>query len=87
VSPVDASLLMDVCGGAGAPNITEVRTKDGQGLRQERTDFAYCQDKIERNCKDHNTGWFGTDKQAAAKCTLDTLPKACPPSLSQPAKD
>ena len=82
--PLDDALLEAVCGGGSAPNVTDVRTGNGQAFHQERTDFAYCQDKIERNCKDANTGWFGTDKQAAAQCTLDMLPKACPPSLSQP---
>ena len=72
-----------VGGGSSAPNVTDVRTRDGQSVHTERTDFGYCQDVVQRNCQAANTNWlFGTDQRAAAQCTLDRLPQACPPSLS-----
>jgi hypothetical protein len=70
--------------GEGAPNRTDVRTGDGQSVHTERSDFAYCQDVVQRNCQAANSSWlFGTNQRAAAQCTLDNLPKACPPSLSR----
>jgi hypothetical protein len=72
-----------VGGGSGAPNVSDVRTRNGPSVHTERTDFAYCQDVVQRNCQAANTSWLlGTDQKAAAQCTLDNLPRACPPSLS-----
>jgi len=69
-------------GGSSAPNVTDIRAGT-QSVHTERTDFGYCQDVVQRNCDRANTSWlFGTDQKAAGQCTIDTLPKACPPSLS-----
>jgi hypothetical protein len=80
---LDIAELDRVRGGeGGGPNRTDVQTGDG-AVHTERTDFAYCQDVVQRNCQTANTSWlFGTNQRAAAQCTLDNLPKACPPSLS-----
>jgi hypothetical protein len=80
---LDLAALDRVVGGENAPNRTDVRTSDGQQVHTERTDFGYCQDVVQRNCDKANTSWlFGTDQRAAAQCTLDNLPKICPPSLA-----
>jgi len=82
---LDLEVLGRVCGGDGAPNRTQVQTKDGQRVYTERTDFGYCQDVVQRNCEKANTSWlFGTDQRGAAQCTLDKLPQICPPSMVAP---
>ncbi len=70
-----------VRGAAAAPNRTHITTKDGE-VHSERTDYGYCVDKVRQDCSTANTGWFGTNRAAAAKCALDHLPTTCPPSLS-----
>jgi hypothetical protein len=79
----DADLARVVGGGSTAPNVSTYKGKDGTEVSQQRTDFAYCVDAVKQNCRDANPGMFwGTNEGRAAQCTLDNLPKACPPSLS-----
>lgn len=76
--------LASVFGGSdAAPNVQTYEGSDGSKMSQERTDYAYCVDAVQKNCAAANPGMlWGTNEKAAAACTLDNLPKACPPSLS-----
>lgn len=81
---LDLAVLGSVHGGQSAPNRTDITTSDGQRVRTERTDFAFCQEFYKRECDKANTSWlFGRDEKASARCALDTVPKACPPSMSR----
>lgn len=83
VLALDREALAAVLGGASAPNITSYKGNDGSTAYTARTDYAYCVDAVKQNCAAANPGLlWGTNEKGAAQCTLDNLPKACPPSLS-----
>lgn len=85
---IDVAALDGVVGGgSSAPNVTDVRTKDGQSYHQELTDYGFCAKTIKDGCNQANTSWlWGTDTTGANKCVDQRLVPNCglPPSGSPP---
>ncbi|MEZ4361115.1 MAG: hypothetical protein R3B48_13100 [Kofleriaceae bacterium] len=80
---LDASSLELVAGGQ---NTTTVRNSQGERSTN-RTDYAYCTDKVTQACNTANPGMlWGTNETKAAQCTLQNLPVACgqPPTPGSP---
>jgi hypothetical protein len=85
MSVIDIALLRGVIGGAGgAPNQTRIRTQD-TSVDRDRTNFGYCQDRLQHVCTEGTRGWFGGERpRAADRCYTQSVPATCPPSLLDP---
>lgn len=79
---LDLELLSQVCGGQ---NVDTSKASDGSQQSTNRTDYAYCADKVTQACQASSPGFlgFGTDQAAARQCTVQNLSLACgtPPKL------